>query len=182
MKLITLTRLNRAVYDVQSELTRLGIWNEMLYSVDVYLTPLHYAYGWKMDGARGYIGIPAVSLSRLPYELFGIGQRWGLRDVLRHEYAHAYADLYPKLSRSREFVRVFGGSYDRSRRVRTFDPDQHVTEYASTTPAEDFAEVFMFFVKHRGRLRGSLDTSAIRRKWRFIGRFIKRIRQGHTTF
>ena len=45
MKVVTLTRLNRALADVIRDFEYLGIWNEQLYSVEVFLVPFGYAYG-----------------------------------------------------------------------------------------------------------------------------------------
>ena len=174
MRLVTLDRLNRALYDVIRDFEHLGIWNDRMYSVDIVLVPLHYAYGLKWDGEDGHIDIPAVSLSRLGSTMFGIGQKWGLRDVLRHEYAHATADLYPELSRTSSFRWTFG-RYDHGKRLRAYDPEHNVTPYAATRPCEDFAEVFMYYIKTRGKLPNRFDTRIIRSKWDFVSRYVKSI-------
>jgi hypothetical protein len=158
----------------------LGVWNDRLFAVDTYLVPVGCAYGWKWNGAGGSINIPSVSVSRLGWALFRAGTPCGLRDLVRHEYAHALADLYPRLSRSRSFRQVFGGSYDLGRPVDAYDPRLHVSEYAATQPAEDFAECFMYFVKHRSRLPAHFDHPGIRRRWRFLCGLVREIarRQG----
>ncbi|MBL0062055.1 MAG: putative zinc-binding metallopeptidase [bacterium] len=70
-----------------------------------------------------------------------------MRDVLRHEYGHAFAYWYPGLvRRSREFTEIFGNRYDSDIKSE-YDPDEHLTPYAAKRPAEDFAESFMAFVK-----------------------------------
>ena len=169
MKIVTLARLNSALADVIRDFEHIGIWNERVRSVDVYLVPAAVlAYGWKYNGADGHIEIPAVNWARLQLLLFGRSLDYGLRDVLRHEYGHAIADLYPRLTRSRAFVSAFGGGYDRERPVREYDPEIHVSAYAATQPAEDFAECFMLYVKHRGRLPAALHTPSIRKRWGFI--------------
>jgi hypothetical protein len=181
MKVVTLTRLNRALADVIRDFEYLGIWNEQLYSVEVFLVRVGYAYGWKWSGAEGHIDMPAVSISRLG-AVMGLYSGVGLRDILRHEYGHVVADLYPKLSRSKAFRQAFGASYGREERIAPYDPEKHVTKYASTEPAEDFCEVFMYFVKHRGRLPARFDTPAIRRKWAYVDRVVRTIRAGRRTF
>jgi hypothetical protein len=173
MKIVTTARLNRALASVIRDFEHFGIWNGRLYGVDVFLVPVGFAYGWKRNGAGGHIHIPAVSISRLSWKLFRMGEHWGLRDVLRHEYAHAVADLYPRLSRSRDFLSAFSGSYDRGRPVEEYHPGTHVTAYASTQPSEDFAEVFMYFIKQRGRMPRAFDTPGIRRKWRFVAGMVR---------
>lgn len=174
MKVVTLTRLNRALADVIRDFEALGIWNDALYSVNVFLVPVGYAYGWKWSGAEGHIDMPAVSISRLGAAM-GLYPGVGLRDILRHEYGHVVADLYPKLSRSKAFRNAFGASYDRGTRIAPYNPEEHVTKYASTQPAEDFCEVFMYYVKHRGQLPARFDTPAIRKKWAFVEQLIRRI-------
>ena len=174
MRLVTLDRLNSALDDVIRDFRHFGIWNDKLYAVDVYLVPVGYAYGWKWNGPAGHISIPAVSLSRLGSAMFGIGQKWGLRDVVRHEYGHAVADLYPNLSRTSSFRWTFG-RYDHGKRLRAYAPEHHVTPYASTRPCEDFAEVFMFYIKTRGKLPSRFDTRIIRSKWDFVSRYVKSI-------
>ena len=182
MRLVTLERLNSAMDDVIGDFRHLGMWNDKLYAVDVFLVPVGYALGWKWNGPGGHISIPAVSLSRLGSTMFGFGQKWGLRDVVRHEYGHAVADLYPRLSRSSGFRKAFEGSYDWVPAMREYDPDHHVTGYAARRPCEDFAEVFMYYIKMRGRMPSRFDTPAIRRKWRFAEHMIGAIRKGRNTF
>jgi hypothetical protein len=65
-----------------------------------------------------------------------------LRDVLRHEYAHAVVHLYSGLLRRLRFASVFGHGYY-SKVASEFDPEKHVTPYVATQPAEDFADTFM---------------------------------------
>lgn len=47
-------------------------------------------------------------------------------------------------------------------------PEFHVSDYASTDASEDFAETFMLYLRHRGRLPPWHQTTAKREKWRFI--------------
>lgn len=178
MKIVTRERLNRALSDVIRDFEHLGIWNDRLYNVGVFLVPIGRAWGWAWRGRGGSIDIPAISLCRLASHVFGLGDHWGLRDILRHEYGHAVADLYPQLVRSRDFKRAFAGSFNCGEPTGKYDPGKHVTGYAASEPAEDFCEVFMFFVKHNGKLPSRFDTPVIRRKWRFVQSFLASIRLG----
>lgn len=179
MKIVTLTRLNRALAAVIRDFEHFGIWNDRLYSVDVFLVPIGSAWGWKYNGASGNIHIPAVSLCRIR-ALLGTDEHWGLRDVLRHEYGHAVADLYPRqLSYRRQFIQSFGASYHHEGAVSDYAPELHMTAYCATKPAEDFCETLMFYLKHRGRLPRRFKTPVIRMKWQFVQRFITRIRENH---
>ena len=173
---VTLPRLNRALGRVNDELHAQGLWNEKLERIDVYLVPFGFAYGWQWYGSTGDIGIPAISLAKLRDWLSG--SYFSLADVLRHEYAHALADTHRGLIRSRRFTRAFKASHENLQPF-VYDPELHVSPYAATCAAEDFAEVFMLYLRHGACLPGRLDTPAIRRKWRFVKALcgaIKRVR------
>ena len=165
MRMVTFKRLVSANNHVIGELEQLGFYDEHLEEIEVYLVPVGYSYGWQYYGSSGAICIPAVSIVRL-WELW---QRCSLplRDLLRHEYAHAVADTHRGLMRSRRFREAFDGAHESSKATK-FDPCKHVTTYAATQPGEDFAEVFMYYVKHKGRLPKRFDTEPIRKRWQFV--------------
>lgn len=175
MNIITLKRLNKGLFQVQSELERAGFYDEALQKVDVFLVPFGKAYGWQYYGTTGEIHIPAISFSKLK-DVWN-GNYTSLRDVLRHEYGHAVADTHRGLMRSLQFTRAFGASQGASIEWE-FDPEFHVSEYAATSPLEDFAETFMFFLRHGGKLPSSLRTPAIQAKWTFIRKLGSTIRSG----
>jgi hypothetical protein len=166
MNIVTLARLNRAVADVQRELEEHGFYDEKLAKVDIYLSWVGYAYGWCWYGTSGNIHIPVVSLGKM-FERFSGCLRTTLRDVVRHEYGHALAHTHRGLLCSVPFKRAFGSHHDADVKA-DHDPERHVTPYAATSPSEDFAEVFMIYLRHSGELPARLDTWRIRRKWRFI--------------
>jgi hypothetical protein len=166
MIIVNLKRLNRAVSDVQGELQRHGFYDEKLAKVDVYLSWCGYAYGWCWYGTSGNIHIPAVSLGKMFERVWGTS-RTTLRDVVRHEYGHALAHTHRGLFCSVPFKRAFGTHHDAD--VQSdYDPERHVTPYAATSPSEDFAESFMFYLRYNGKLPDCLNTWGMRRKWRFI--------------
>ncbi|NMB74748.1 MAG: hypothetical protein GYA21_06415 [Myxococcales bacterium] len=175
MRIITLSRLNRAVSRVQDELIRHGFWDDTLSDVDVYLVPLGTALGWQLNDGSGEIRIPLASLSRLG-EVFR-GCYTPLADVLRHEYGHAIADTHRGLFRARRFSSAFGATYQNDTEWE-FDPECHVSEYAAKSACEDFAEVFMLFLRHRGRLPQKFDTPTIRDKWKFVRELGAVLREG----
>jgi hypothetical protein len=141
MHIVTLDRLDSANLEVTAELHRFGLYDEPMQEVDTFLVTAGTAHGWQWYGGSGEIHIPRVSLSRL-LENFR-GEYTSLRDVLRHEFAHAVADTHRGLFRSSEFSQAFGGAHTWAFSWE-HDPDHHVSLYAATAPAEDFAEVFMF--------------------------------------
>ncbi len=175
MYIITLSRLWRANADVTRQLDALGFYDEPIRNTEVYLVPFGVAFGWQYYGTTGEICIPAVSLARLAGWLNR--EHVPLRGILRHEYAHAVADTHRGLIRSKRFRRAFGGSHDAAE-ASDYNPNRHVTRYAATCPAEDFAEVFMFYTRHKGRLPSRYNTSPIKRKWDFIDELRKKIATG----
>ena len=175
MTIITPSRLDSANYDVTAELRNLGFYSTPMQSVDTYLVPIGCAYGWQHYGGTGEINIPCVSLSR--FKDYFTQSYTSLRDVIRHEFGHALADTHRGLFRSSRFVAAFGASHGWSTEWE-HDQKHHVTPYAATAPAEDFAEVFMIYVRHAGRLPSNLSTAPIRLKWRFIDDLRKAVSSG----
>ena len=148
-----------------------------LANVEVCLTWLAPAFGYQFYGSTGHIQIPAVSLSRLSERIFG-GRRTTLRDILRHEYAHAVADQNRGLIRSKSFRRAFGSGHN-DEVAADYCPSEHVTAYAATDACEDFAEVFMFFLKHKGKIPKRFRTPAITAKWSFVEALCQQIEMGN---
>jgi len=179
--LVTLAELDRTNRQVTREMARLGLWSDALAEVDVWLVPVSLAcYGWH-SGDPGAISIPAVSLAHLGD--FLRGQHTRLADVLRHEWAHALADIHPGLVGRPAFARCFGGDYDDELAPHDHDPARHLTEYAAAMPCEDFAETFHFYLRHRGRLPVRLaGKPVIARKWNYVERIARAMAQGRTRF
>jgi len=175
MTFITVTRLNRALRRVVRELERHGLWDERVQNVDVCLVPVGVCYGWQMYGSSGEICIPAVSWMRLHDSI--TGGFLSLADVLRHEYGHALADTHRGLMRSHQFREAFGAPHENEDEW-DYDPEYHVSEYASSCASEDFAEVFMLFLRHNGCLPRWHATPAIRAKWQFIRRLCRLVKLG----
>ena len=101
-------------------------------------------------------------------------------DVLRHEFGHALATLYPRaLSQGGLFREAFGAKYG-PKPAPEIDPDNWefdcVSKYASSATREDFAETFMLFVKHKGRVPAQFaKKSAIVKKWKAVAEIVKRV-------
>lgn len=175
LRIVTLCQLSRSLARVRRELEAHGFWDQPLASIGVFLVPVGKAYGWQWYGSTGEIGIPAVSLCRLG-DLFG--RRYTpLADVLRHEHGHALADTHRGLFRSTQFRSAFGAAHE-SETAFEFDPEFHVSAYAATNASEDFAETFMLYLKHGGRLPACIDTRYIRAKWKFVERLGWAVRSG----
>ncbi|MDA8745230.1 hypothetical protein N9N28_11400 [Rubripirellula amarantea] len=175
--IITMRRLQGALDDVQGELDRIGVFDERLANVEVYLTWFGTAFGWHFYGSTGHIEIPAISTCRLSERMFG-ARRTTLRDILRHEYAHAVADQNRGLIRSKPFRMAFGSGHN-DEVAANYCPTEHVTAYAATDACEDFAEVFMFFLKHKGKIPKRFHTPAIMAKWSFVEALCQQIEMGN---
>jgi hypothetical protein len=128
---------------------------------------------WDSDGA---IHFPSVYL-QIPYLR---GSKNSAVDVLRHEFGHALADRYPKALRDGDlFKKAFGGPYG-DRPAKGTDPDDWegrcVSRYAATATQEDFAETFMFFLKHKGKIPARFaNKPAIRKKWKAVAEIVRRV-------
>jgi hypothetical protein len=177
---VTLEQLNRANQTVTREMMALGLWTHRLHHISVLLAPRGVAHGWQWYEGDRSIRIAARSRARLK-EALARKKRTPLRDVLRHEWAHALASVHRAAFRSRHFRAAFGGAHgwDFS---WLYDPAHHVSTYAATATSEDFAETFMFYLKHRGQLPARFDTPVIRRKWRFIAALAQRLRRYRQTY
>lgn len=98
-------------------------------------------------------------------------------DVLRHEFGHALADRYAKFFRGGIFKTAFGASYGEK---KVFDGEdwesEYVSKYATTATQEDFAETFMLYMKHKGKMPVRYSGKrAIGKKWKTVGRIIREI-------
>ena len=154
----------RSNNQVTRELLKLGFWDDQLNEVQVYWTAASWkCYGWYLQ----HIYIPAITGAHLS-DLFA-GQYTSLTDVLRHEWAHAVADRWQSLMDTKRFVRDFGGPYESTDQVHDYDPARHLTTYAASMPCEDFAEVFHYYLRHKGRLPvRHANKPRIIRKWQFV--------------
>ena len=137
----------------------------------------------------GYMGIydPETKEIEFPSVYLPIASLWkdlgtkaNALDVIRHEFGHALADLYPgALKKGGTFRAAFGGSYGgtpaEERGVDGWE-ERYVSEYATSATQEDFAETFMLFVKHKGKIPARFARKpAIRRKWKAVAEIVKRV-------
>jgi Putative zinc-binding metallo-peptidase len=188
--MVTLKSLNAATLTVQRDLYFMGFWDQgsRVTRTDVFwcaypvvTSPLasglfYHETGWLdsiLGFIKGHIFIPRWSLS------ISWGKNASLRDIVRHEYAHAVAHYYPMLiQRSERFRQTFGGDYNASEHSRAGESDEFVSKYAQTDPSEDFAETFMLHLKHLGELPKRFNTPAIKKKWCFVSDLGRVVRSG----
>ena len=92
----------------------------------------------------------------------------------------ALADRYPAaLKKSGLFREAFGGVYS-DKPAPDIDPANwefdFVTQYATDSTREDFAETFMLFVKHKGKLPAPFKGKpVILKKWKAVAEIVKRV-------
>ena len=175
---ITYRQVNSAARNVQHDLFKSGFWFEdtRLNSATVFwsLLPSKETVGVFYHGTRwidrlagfkeGNIFIPAITLSKL----FKPEERVSLRDIIRHEYGHAFAHYYPELIIGNgQFKKIFSGNYYALQPLKIFDSASYVSLYAQSCPMEDFAETFMVYVRRHGKPLKKMNER-LAAKWKFI--------------
>lgn len=168
--LLTPQSLDTAAQVVQSELSAHGLWGRVR-RAEIYWCALPQlpfdALGFFVHAAHPLARFFGYAPGHIYVPAFSFWNR-SVRDVLRHEYAHAIAHYYPTaIQRSVTFRAVFGGIYwsevPRPRLRRT----DCVSRYAMSCPMEDFAETLMLFLRRKGRLLEGM-SEALSRKWAFV--------------
>lgn len=178
--------VSRAYNKVRKELWDLGVLWEGSKLEGVGCTYLTIA---PIAALAGYMGLyqPETKMIEFPSVYLPIAALWqdigtkaNALDVLRHEFGHALADLYPgALKKGGTFRAAFGGSYGEdpaeARGVDGWD-ERYVSEYATSATQEDFAETFMLFVKHKGKIPAKFARKpAVRKKWKAVAEIVKRV-------
>ncbi|MBU3677644.1 MAG: hypothetical protein FGM54_10775 [Chitinophagaceae bacterium] len=159
-------QLKYALNIVQDELIEHHFYDEALSKIDVIWIPYHTCYGFQNYHDKGEIIIPGISRSKF-IELFSVSYV-SLKDILRHEFAHAFAFTHQKLIKNKLFKEAYGTFHDDDETAWEFDERFFVSEYAATSAMEDFAETFMYFLEYNGKLPKKFNKPFIKRKWQFI--------------
>ena len=181
-KTTRMLNVDRAIAKVQRELfslelDRLAYWTEVKTMVtDVATWPLPWndekiimAMGlYHPAGMKGERGTITVPYAQAYYERFiralhsqSIPRDCNLVDVLRHEYGHALADS----------IGIHGNM------PAYWGKPDFISIYALTSPDEDFAECFMFYLKHHGILPLHKKSDAMLRKWNFLERSFGKLKK-----
>ena len=162
---VTPEALKRATRTVKKELVALGFGGGWLDRTEIETEK--YAIdclGWFQSGK---IVIPRLSACRA-YVAYINGDT-SLVGTLRHEYGHAYLYCHENTA---NFQKVF-------RRTRGYNPEKHISLYASKNPEEDFCEVFAKFVGTKGALTS--DYPCVAKKISYIRKLCRRPRKPRTT-
>jgi len=186
---VTLEELSAAKRKVRNELKKMGLLvngsrldeveclheRATVEGLEGILGYLGFYHPFELDGdgvftaeGDGNIHIPAL----FPEILHGERQ---LPDVLRHEYGHALADRYRDFFQGEVFKDAFGAKYHSGLALRRCKKSgEYVTGYAMTNKQEDFAETFMFYMKHKGKLPACFHgKKQIEKKWKAIAKIVK---------
>lgn len=148
------------------ELAELGLSD----GADTYLGSIECSFSLmpSIFGEMGFICDPSVPLfaGLVGYEegVIYVPKYWNLhegpksdssiKNIIRHEFGHAWAWLDPAFFRKPWFKSAFDGSYwaDWKWESGEWSDEDFITPYAQTHPAEDFCESFMMYVKYRNSL------------------------------
>ena len=194
--------LNREFIKVQCELEEIGLLKENKYlgkvelvqsSLPSFCGEMGYVYdsevgilGKSMGYQKGTIYIPSYAL----IDKYIPGGT--LIDTIRHEYAHAWAAHYPNVFEKKWFKNTFGLSYwddwvfgnalykfFSKYDLATFKNSPYyldfVSPYALSSPSEDFAETFMFYLKYRKSLNRFRCRKGVYKKLISVDRIIKKV-------
>lgn len=180
---VSMKRLNAAFQRVRRELHDVGLLEDGKYldQIDVVRVacPTLETLGFVFDDAvpalyrwvgfeEGVVYVPIAG----PFSNTH-GHR--LIDVIRHEFAHAWAWLDPARVDGAWFRRTFGASYRVDWKTQpAYEPDSFATPYASTSPAEDFCETVMLFLQHRRHLGRFRRRSGLYAKLRAVEQLVKK--------
>ena len=172
-------QVSRAYNKVRMELWNLGVlWDgSKLEIVDCIHDPIPLECIW-----RAAEGLWKKKLNAIVFPMFYLagGQKDSNIDIFRHEFGHALADRYPAaLKKGASFRKAFGGAYGDKPAKGTSPSDWEgrcVSAYAATATQEDFAETFMFFVKHKGKMPAKFARHpAIAGKWKAVAEIVRRV-------
>lgn len=166
---------NLSFNKVRRELYKLEIFTDKIDSVEVEwqqlavgaLINLKY---WTLEG----LGSPSVmgfcTTNNIIYIPEFAVRNDSVLNVLRHEFGHAYANAYPRIFSSMDFKNAFGGKYGNEVVYDTENWKEYcVSEYAASCVQEDFAETFMYYLKHKGNIPVKYKRNRyIQNKWSFI--------------
>ena len=183
---IDFKNVQRDFRKVQRELEMIGLWkeNEYLGLIDLYQisTPslfgtLGFIYDQEISCFEKLLGFKQGAIYIPSYahiQKYNRGQT--LIDTIRHEFAHAWYWIDPKIFRGKWFKETFGGSYGAAwddTNSSFDDSDNFISDYAKSSPAEDFAETFMTYLRHSGKCSNYKIRKGVYRKLLMVHKLVK---------
>jgi hypothetical protein len=176
-------RAKKTFYKVRRELGELGIL-PLMQDVKLHIS----VWSRYVLGARGFVydeGVPPMMRilgfrGGIIYIANDMTNDKTLLSVIRHEFAHIWAWANPRFLKRPWFREAFGDSYFSSRRsgkVKYFELSKfyltHGSAYALTNPAEDFAETFELYLKHKNNLERFRHRPGLYKKLKAVKRAIR---------
>jgi len=178
LAVVPMSKVNRAFERARNDLEDVGLLrhNRYLDHIECYRMPLP-----SLDGELGYVfdeSVPwylrlvdvrpgVIYLPRNAPVTTALGDT--LVDTIRHEYGHAWAWFDRPFIERPWFRDAFGARYGEVwDEPPGFDPDEYVSEYACTRPAEDFCETFMTYLRCRRSLHRFDRRPGVKRKLRAV--------------
>jgi len=166
---VTEGKASKSLKKVQQELEALGIFHGLLDKIELCVTRIPSwavaASGWFHDRGVGKFARLMGCRENVIYLAQDTEYRADRLQIIRHEFAHAWAWRNPQFLQKKWFRAAFKRSYFGkpwcSRRrwyvsEETFRSGKywstHASAYATYSPAEDFAETFEAFMRHKNNL------------------------------
>ena len=99
------------------------------------------------------------------------------RVAVWHELVHALAAVHLDVVDGPRFMRVFGAGHEHEWDERPrFDPQLFITDYATKSLAEDFADTAMVYTRHRGRVERYAGREGVMEGFVFVRWVAERLR------
>lgn len=172
---VKLKELDKAFHKTRHEIYSLGLLTPGLDSVECILSPLPSIFGEQAYFVEETsLGMRLAGFSAGHIYFPSLISKASLRHVMRHEFGHAWAWHHPGIFRSRCFKSAFEESYfSNIEWVGPFDKNHFISEYAMTSPAEDFAETFATFLKYKNSLSKFKRRIGVYKKLMTVKRLIQ---------
>lgn len=199
------TRLDNAYNRVRQDLCDVGLLADGVYLDEIQLYSIYKWVSWAalFGPAEGFVYDRGIGFYEslfgfeegviyIPSNVPANGRRY-LEDVIRHEYAHAWAWLDPEYLAESWFSDAFGGDYDSGdwpagqKLFKLLNNEKHIEEfhrlgldqdfvsaYAMTSPCEDFAETFYHYLQDPGGISEYRQRKGVYRKLKGIDKAVKR--------
>lgn len=179
----------QAFKGVQRELREIGIFHGVLDTIELRVTRVPSwviaARGWFFDCGVGMLPRFLGWREGVIYLPSNMEYQRDLPQVIRHEFAHAWAWKNPQFFRKPWFRQTFGRAYSGDKwptiKFRCFEASKyfgtHASAYATTSPSEDFAETFETWMQWRRTLHRFTSRPGLYRKLRAVETAVKNQRK-----
>lgn len=175
-------KLKSSFYKVRSELRDMGLLSDGSKLDNVKIIRETFSYdglGGMFGGVYGFYHFDDQNIHIPTIRTAPLDPRYPVRymvDILRHEFGHALSDKYPYFFNDEVFVGAFGNVCGAYKVAKDGDEKNYVSDYARTNTAEDFAETFLLYMKHKGKLPKEFSRrKAIKAKWAAVKEICEKV-------